>query len=227
MNNDKIKDISILLAEDEEELREYLKEYLEIFFHRVYSANCGESAYDIYKQKSPDIILTDINMPSIDGLSLISKIREDDDKTKIIIMSAHSEPEKLLKAVELHLETYLIKPIKNDRLKKVLLNTVELIRQTHNRLYLSENIFWDKKTDTLWQTKEPIDIKDKEMKLVKLLCSNPNYTFSAEEIFDYIHKENKQFSQNAVTSLMKRLRVKLPEDIIQSVYGSGYKIVTI
>jgi len=227
MNNDIIKDISILLAEDEEELREYLKEYLEIFFKRVYCASSGVVALDIYKQKKPDIILTDINMPDMDGLDLISKIRQIDQKIKIIVMSAHSEQDKLLQAIELHLETYLIKPIKNDVLKKVLLDTVDLIRQTDKRLYLSENIFWDMQTDTLWQKKELIEIKDKETKLVKLLCSSPNHIFSAKEIFNYINKDKKEFSQNAITSLMKRLRLKLPEDIIQNIYGSGYKVIPI
>ena len=227
MKDNKIKDISILLAEDEEELREYLKEYLEIFFHKVYSADNGEVALDIYNQKKPDIILTDISMPVIDGLSFISTVREKDTKTKIIIMSAHSEQDKLLQAIKLHLETYLIKPIKHDDLKKVLFDTVELIRETDKKLHIGENTFWDIQSDTLWQKQELIDIKDKETKLIKLLCSKPNQIFTAEEIFNYINKEKKPFSQNAVTSLMKRLRVKLPEDIIQNVYGSGYKIITV
>jgi len=222
----KIKDISILLAEDEDEILEYLKEYLEIFFHRVYIALDGEQALDIYNQKKPDIILTDINMPNIDGLSLISKIRQNDKKTKIIIMSAHSEQDKLLEAVGLHLESYLIKPIKNEKLKKILFDTVELIRQTDNKLYLSEEVFWDKKSHTLWQKEVQIEIKDKETKLVELLCSDPNHTFSAVEIFDHISKDKKEFSQDAVTSLMKRLRIKLPEDIILNIYGAGYKIAT-
>ena len=121
MEMQKIKDISILLAEDEEELREFLKEYLQIFFTKVHTAESGDEAYKLYEDKKPDIIITDINMPSMDGLTLISKIREDDSDTKIIVMSAHSEEEKLLKAIELHLETYLIKPINAEKLKYVLL----------------------------------------------------------------------------------------------------------
>ncbi|PHS59233.1 MAG: transcriptional regulator [Sulfurimonas sp.] len=223
--SDKIKDISILLVEDETELSEYLKEYLEMFFYRVYNAPNGDIAYDIYKQKRPDIILTDINMPHMNGFNLVSKIRKNDNKTKIIIMSAHSEQDKLLQAIKLNLVTYLIKPIQNDILKKILLDTVKLIRYTEKRLYLSENIFWDIDTDTLWKKNQLINIKDKEKKLIKLLCSKPNHAFSAKEIFDYINKEKKTFSQHAVTSLMKRLRIKLPEDFILNIYGSGYKVV--
>ncbi|MCK4974423.1 MAG: response regulator, partial [Sulfurimonas sp.] len=207
MQIDKIRDISILIAEDELELLESIKEYLEIFFNRVYTASCGNEAYDIYLHKRPNIILTDINMPNLDGLSLISKIREEDNETKIIVMSAHSDQEKLLRAIKLHLETYLIKPIKNDDLKKVLVDTVCLIRDTEKRIYVSDAVYWDKDTDTLIQNNKEIVLRNKENLLLKLLFSKPNHSFSAEEIFEYLQgdKEEKEFSSHSITSLMKRL----------------------
>jgi len=229
MNIEKIKDISILLAEDETELRESLYEYLQIFFNRIYTAECGNKAYDIYKQKRPHIILTDINMPNLDGLDMIAKIRKDDKDTKIIVMSAHSEQEKLLHAIKLHLETYLIKPIKMDVLKKVLLETVEIIRKTTNRTYVTDSIYWDNSASTLWHNFKEIKLRKMENLLLKLLFSQPNRCFSAKDIFEHLHEEknNKEFSTHAITSLMKRIRTKLPEDIIQNIYGSGYKIVSI
>jgi DNA-binding response OmpR family regulator len=227
MKIDKIRDISVLIAEDEIELRESLCEYLQIFFNRVYSASCGNEAYDIYQHKRPNIILTDINMPNLDGLNMISKIRENDKETKIIVMSAHSEQDKLLHAVKLHLETYLIKPIKTDVLKKVLLDTVELIRNTNKRTYVSDTVYWDKDTATLWKNSEEIKLKNKESLLLKLLFSKPNHSFSAKDIFEYLNqdKEEKEFSSHAITSLMKRIRMKTPDEVIHNVYGSGYKIV--
>ncbi|MCW8953861.1 MAG: response regulator [Sulfurimonas sp.] len=229
MEIDKIRDISILVAEDEEELLESLKEYLEIFFNRVYTASCGMRAYDIYQQKRPNIILTDINMPNLDGLSLISKIRENDSETKIIVMSAHSDRDKLLQAVKLHLETYLIKPIKNDALKKVLVDIVCLIRDTEKRIYVSETIYWDKDTQRLMQNNKEIPLRNKENLLLKLFFSKPNHSFSAREIFDYLQgdKKGKEFSSHSITSLMKRLRTKIPDEVIHNIYGSGYKVVPI
>ena len=229
MQIDKIRDISILIAEDELELLESIKEYLEIFFNRVYTASCGNEAYDIYLHKRPNIILTDINMPNLDGLSLISKIREDDNETKIIVMSAHSDQEKLLRAIKLHLETYLIKPIKNDALKKVLVDTVCLIRDTEKRTYVSDTIYWDKDTDKLIQNNKEIVLRNKENLLLKLLFSEPNHSFSAKEIFEYLQsdKEEKKFSSHSITSLMKRLRTKIPDEVIHNIYGLGYKIIPV
>ena len=139
------ENIDILVAEDEEELREYLVEYLQLFFKYVYSAKCGQEAYKIYLEKKPAIILSDINMPNMDGLSMISLIRERDKKTKIIVMSAYSDKEKLLSAIELNLITYLVKPIKIETLKEIILNTVESINATSNKIYLYENIYWREK----------------------------------------------------------------------------------
>ena len=226
--NNQIKDISILIAEDEEELREYLTEYLQIFFVDVFVAKCGEEAYKQYKHHHPDIILTDINMPNLDGLSLIEKIREDDSATKIIIISAHSEKDKLLKAIELNLVTYLIKPIKTDMLKKVIFDIVEVIRKSTKRVYIDDTIYWNKDTMSLWENDKEISLKEKELQLIQLLCTKVNHAFSTKDIFEYLYINNKEkeFSEYAITSFIKRLRLKLPSDIIKNEYGSGYKIIT-
>ena len=219
------ENISILVAEDEEELREYLVEYLQLFFKNVYSAKCGEEAYQIYLEKNPDIILSDINMPNLDGLSMISKIREKDIKTKIIIMSAHSDKDKLLHAVELNLVTYLIKPIKIETLKQVLFDTVDNIRSSSDRIALGDNIYWSKAENRLYSNEEHIVLKERESMLMELLCSKINQAFSNEDIFQHLYaNSDKEYSEYAITSLIKRLRSKLPTNIIHNEYGSGYKI---
>ena len=219
------ENISILVSEDEEELREYLIEYIQLFFKNVYSAKCGQEAYSIYLDKNPDIILSDINMPNLDGLSLISKIREKDLITKIIIMSAHSDKDKLLRAVELNLVTYLVKPIKIETLKQVLFDTVESIKSSSQIVYLSSDIYWSKTENRLYENKEHIVLKERESMLMELLCSNVNKAFSNEEIFHHLYaKSDKKYSEYAITSLIKRLRSKLPTNIIYNEYGSGYKI---
>ena len=219
------ENVSILVAEDEEELREYLVEYLQLFFQNVYSAGCGQEAYKIYLDKKPNIILSDINMPNLDGLSMISKIRKKDLTTKIIIMSAHSDTEKLLRAVELHLVTYLVKPIKIERLKEVLFDTVASIKLSSTRVNLGSDIYWDKVENRLYLNAEHIVLKERESMLMELLCSNLNSAFTNENIFHHLYaNSDKEYSEYAITSLIKRLRSKLPKNIIQNEYGSGYKI---
>jgi DNA-binding response OmpR family regulator len=219
------ENIHILVAEDEEELREYLVEYLQLFFKNVYAAKCGQEAYKLYLEKKPEIILSDINMPNMDGLSMISLIRKRDQKTKIIVMSAYSDREKLLNAIELNLITYLVKPIKLETLKEIVLNTIKSIESTSSKIHLEDDIYWDREKKTLHNGAKQIILKDKESMLMELLCSKVNSAFSTENIFYKLYgNSEKEYSEYAITSLVKRLRTKLPKNSIQNEYGSGYKI---
>jgi len=228
MSNTKISDISILIAEDEKQLLNSMFEYLELFFENVYTAEDGRTAYEVYEKEKPNIIISDINMPLLDGLSMIKKIREKDLNTKIIITTAHSEKEKLMQAIELHLVKYLVKPVQSDKLKKLLLSLVEELRQNRDHIYLKEAFYWDKKKKRLFHKSDEIDLKPKEQKVLELLCSHINQSISAIEIYNYLYEDQpeRDFSSDAITSLMKRIRQKLPKETIKSAYGVGYILQT-
>jgi len=228
MRNNIIDDISILIAEDEHQLLTPMVEYLELFFKEVYTAEDGLSAYNMYKEKRPDIIITDIHMPHLDGLTMIQKIREKDLQTKIIVTTAHSEKEKLMQAIELHLVKYLVKPIQSDKLKEILLLLVDELRQKQNRIYLKESFYWDKTKKKLFQDNTEIALKPKEQKVLELLCSHTNQSISAIDIYNYLYEDQpeRDFSSDAITSLMKRIRQKLPKETIKSSYGVGYILQT-
>jgi len=228
MPSKKICDISILIAEDEKKLLNTMVEYLELFFENVYTAEDGLTAYEIYKKQKPDIIIADIHMPHLDGLSMIEKIRKKDLRTKIIITTAHSEKEKLIQAIELHLVKYLIKPVQSDILKEILLSLVDELRQTRDRVYLKEAFYWDKTKKRLFHNKDEIELKPKERKVLGLLCSRSNQSISSIDIYNYLYEDQpeRDFSSNAITSLMKRIRQKLPRETIKSSYGVGYILQT-
>ena len=228
MSSEKISDISILIAEDEEQLLNSMVEYLELFFDNVYRAEDGLSAYKVYEKEKPDIIITDINMPHLDGLSMIEKIRKKDLKTKIIITTAHSEKEKLIQAIELHLVKYMVKPIQSDELKELLLSLVDELRQKKDRVYLKEEFYWDRSKKRLFHKEEEIVLKPKEQKVLELLCSHTNRSVSAIDIYNYLYADQpeRDFSSDAITSLMKRIRQKLPKETIKSAYGVGYILQT-
>jgi DNA-binding response OmpR family regulator len=228
MGSTKISDISILIAEDEEQLLNSMVEYLELFFENVYTAEDGLIAYNIYEKQKPDIIISDIHMPHLDGLSMIEKIRKKDLETKIIITTAHSEKEKLMQAIELHLVKYLVKPIQSDKLKELLLSLVDELRQKRDRIYLKESFYWDRSTKRLFHNEDEIALKPKEQKVLELLCSHANQSISAIDIYNRLYEDQpeRDFSSDAITSLMKRIRQKLPKETIKSSYGIGYILQT-
>ena len=224
MPHEKIDHITILIAEDETKLLHTMVEYLQLFFTHVHATEDGESAYRLYKELQPDILIADIHMPGMDGLSLIKKIREKDKETKIIITTAHSDKEKLLQAIELNLVKYLIKPVQSDTLKTLLFSLVDEIEKSTHTIPLKEGYRWQTDTKTLYSPEGEIALPPKEQKALSLLIDKAGETVSSFDIYNHLYAEQpeREYSDYAITSLIKRLRQKLPKGVIKSIYGVGY-----
>lgn len=124
-----IANYSILYVEDDDSIRSNVVNSLSKKYAHVYEASNGKEAYELYTQLSPDIIITDIQMPQMDGLTLIEAIRLQNESIPIIITSAFSDSQKLLRAVKLHLVDYLIKPISRNSLKVALESAFSKIKK--------------------------------------------------------------------------------------------------
>ncbi|MEA1915169.1 MAG: response regulator, partial [Campylobacterota bacterium] len=136
-----MKNYTILYAEDENQTRLNYTNYLERYFKKVYSVSNGQDAFDTYKEQQPDILLLDINMPKLNGLEVAKKIRLDDKITRIIILTAHVEQDKLLFAAELNLTKYLPKPISRSELKDALNDAIAQLQDLKGQkelIYLNE-----------------------------------------------------------------------------------------
>jgi YesN/AraC family two-component response regulator len=105
---------SILYIEDEKMLRENYALFLKVYFERVYTAVDGEDGYEKYQQHKPDILLIDINLPKLNGIELLKKIRAQDNMTKAIILTGNSKIDFLLSATSLKLTRYLLKPVEKE-----------------------------------------------------------------------------------------------------------------
>jgi len=118
--------LSILYVEDDENMQNIMKNgILNMFFKAVYTASDGEEGLLLYTQNRPDIILTDISMPKLNGIEMSKKIRETDHETPIIILSAHSDTDFFLESIELDINGYVIKPIKEGAIVNVLKKCVQ------------------------------------------------------------------------------------------------------
>lgn len=106
-----ILDSSILYIEDDVITREQFSRFLTSQCKILYTASNGEEGLELFKQHEPDIIITDIEMPKLDGLKMAKEIRKLSLSTQIIIISAYKKSEYLLEAVNLQLTQYLIKPL--------------------------------------------------------------------------------------------------------------------
>ncbi|WP_428023048.1 response regulator transcription factor [Arcobacter sp.] len=221
IKNDKIK---ILYVEDDEITRENGIEYLENYFVHIFEAKDGLDALKKFEQITPHIIITDIQMPKIDGLEFVKKVREKDKEVQIIILTAYSHKEYLIKAIELQLIKYLMKPIKEYELKSALELCVQnLENNKSNIINLRENCIFDKYNHTLFVNNELVKLRTKETDLLILLLNNKNRYVSYEEIENFVWKEFPM-TKDALKTLIKYLKQKISKDIISNQTGVGYKI---
>ena len=117
-----MSEINIAIIDDHKMVREGLRQLLEFEgdINVIAEAGDGEEGYRVIKNDKPDVVLLDINMPVMNGLELLRKIRMENDKTKILILTIHNEVEYLSKAVEIGVDGYVLKDSESSELKKAI-----------------------------------------------------------------------------------------------------------
>lgn len=228
---DNFKNLTILYVDDEDYIRANAVEYLARFFNSVYEAKDGLEAYGVYKTKAPDIIVTDIKMPKINGIDFATKIRATDKNTPIIIATAFTDTSYLLKAVELQLIKYIIKPITANKLQEALHLAYEILRPNSKSIVnLDTNIFYDTLNKTIFINNEPIKLTKNELLFFDFLVKNQDRVITYQEIENIIWSY-EGMSLDALRSLIRGLRKKLtyPKmqgNFIENFSGIGYKLKT-
>ena len=145
--NNLLKDLTLLYVEDESETREHFLFYLEDNFKKIIIATDGQDGLNKFKEKASaiDIIISDIQMPKMDGLKMIYEIKKLNRKIPCILTTAHNDSEYLLEAIELGIVSYLTKPINIDTLfKKIELAVHTFIEERNITVLLEKFNYLDK-----------------------------------------------------------------------------------
>ena len=217
--------ITLLYVEDEAFIRENALLFLEDRFATLYEADNAFTALEIYETKRPDIIITDISMPKMNGLELCRKIRRNDTKTPIIITTAHTDTAYLLEAVELQLVKYLVKPIDEKKLLEALeLCFDKLLENKSNIIPLACGFVYDMFNQTLFHHKTPVKLTTQQKRFFKLLLKNPHRICTYTEIENFVF-EHSGMSENALKALVKKIRQKTDKSLIENHSKTGYKII--
>ena len=218
------KNIKILYVEDDEITRENAVEYLQNFFEVIYEASDAIKALQLYEKYKPDIIITDIQMPKLNGLEFVQRIRQKDKKTQIIIITAFCDKNYLLKAIELGLVKYLVKPVKEKEFEEALFLCVNSLQEDNSNIVkLDIDSYFDTFNRNLVIKDEIIKLRTKELIFLELLIKNKNRYVSYEEIENYVWSDSVM-TKDALKTLVKNLKTKIPKDLILNLTNSGYKI---
>ncbi len=217
----KLSSLSVLYAEDEVGVRQNVSEMLSLFFKDVYLAKDGLEAYELFLQKKPDLTITDIKMPIIDGIELARKIRKKDAKAQILIISAHTEVDYMLDAIELSLVRYIVKPITETKLVDAL---DKFLNSIHNGgiIEIKDGWFYDIDKKIIKHENKIFELTKKEIKLIELMIERDSI-ISYEEIESHLW-DGDYMSLNALRLMIKNLRKKLPHDSLKNIQSIGYKL---
>jgi len=219
-----LKNSSILLAEDEKMVRESFEKLLSLYVDRVYTAKDGEEAYELYKKYNPDILFTDVKMPKLNGIELIKIIREENRDIPIIVSSAYTDQSYLLESIKLSLVEYVVKPIKESDLNRVLSESAKiLLENSKTFIVIDENSYYDYKNKVFIHDGKKVTLTQKEVEFFELLLAHRGDLVTKKSIENklYIYDEAPP---SALKNLVFKLRKKLPVDVIKTRGKLGYLI---
>ena len=226
--------IVALYVEDDEAVRENFTQILQNYFAKVVVAEDGIMALQKYQQYQPEVAILDISIPRLNGLQLAHKIRQENDEIQIVMLTAYSEQEKLLQAVNLQLFAYLIKPVLHNELDSTLKKLIKKI-ENNNLLQLAYGYVWNKQEEKLYYDNNPIKLTHNERIILQRMCRYPNRYYTAEELAESFNKNTDILSDTAqywsavqiVSRLKRKLLSKYKSEgfFIENVYRSGYKIM--
>lgn len=217
--------LTVLFVEDEEYLREALHKVMADEFAKCILARDGEDGLKKFKKYKPDIVITDIMMPIMDGLSMAKEIKNLSKQTPIVIFSAFSEKEKLLEAIDVGIDKYLIKPIDPDELLKTLHLLSKELFDENDLVELGSGYQFDKNRRVLVKEGETIFLTKKELLFISILVKNLGVFVLHDEIKKHVWT-NKKVTDSAIRTFIKRVREKTDKDFIKNIPGLGYKINT-
>ncbi len=220
----------ILVVDDDLNICDVLKLYLEKEGFEVKTVNDGDNAVETFKIFEPDLVLLDIMMPGKDGWQVCREIREQSAKP-VIMLSAKGETFDKVLGLELGADDYIVKPFDN---KEVAARIKAVLRRYRSRdNFLAEEVI---KFDNLEISKQkyelklrgkPVDVPPKELELLYFLTSNYNRVFTRDQLLDKVWGFDYLGDSRTVDVHVKRLREKLEgvsdKWILKTVWGVGYK----
>lgn len=208
----------ILLIEDDVHIQNILKINLENDGYHVDIAGDGQIGYDMYLNNDYNLLISDINMPNMNGNQLVKKIKTKDPNQKIIMLTALSDEVEELNSFSLGADDYIKKPFSYEILKARIITQIgkELI-YTLNDLTIDLNSY------IVMQNNKQINITKKEFDLLVYFFKNPNVILTRDRIINSLWKENFITEERLVDAHVKNIRKKLNIKNIITIKGMGYR----
>lgn len=218
----KLSKIRILVVEDDALTARAVEQSLKICCEKVYIANNGLMGYNIFESQELDVIVSDINLPQMDGFEMIRAIQQISPHLPIIIMTSYDTSEHILESINVGACHFLRKPIRIEELQTALLMATKHIYET--KITLLKTFSYDIANKELYENSKIVVLTKFEKKLFHLLVLNLDKVMPYETIENHVWQE-KSMSNEALRMCIKKIRSKTHRNLIQSISGVGYKMV--
>lgn len=218
--------MKILLIEDDLKLIKYIKKYLTVYDYEVFIVEDFECIVETVDRIEPQLIILDINLPTLDGFYFLKRIRKNH-TMPIIILSARSEEGEQIRGMELGADDYITKPFSVG----ILLAKINAVLRRAMQ-YSEENKIEDGKLVLLEDSlklqyeHKTVELSKNEYKIIKLLIQNSGKLVSRDELFDVLTDYNRFVAENTLNVNISRIKSKLKElglnHVITTKRGLGY-----
>ena len=216
----------ILVVEDERALCDAIVRSLRNLAYSVDYCHNGQQALDLLTFETFDLVVLDLNLPGIDGMTVLAELRKTDSETKVLILSARCEVADKVAGLDAGANDYLTKPFHLDELAaRIRCLTLRRFTQ-HDTVLTCGNLSFDTKARTAAAKGEALSLTRKETGILEYLMLNQGRPVSREELIEHVWDSSVNSFSNAarvhISSLRKKLRAALEYDPIRNRIGEGY-----
>ncbi|ADV45677.1 response regulator transcription factor [Nitratifractor salsuginis] len=215
-----LKKLRILYVEDEHTLAEMMQRAVGHHFGDFRIAENGQEGLQLFKKLRPDLVITDITMPGMDGLTMGRFIHELSADTPLIVLSAYSDKEKLLGAIDTGVSKYFIKPFDPVELLEYLESIAPKIIEKQ-RIAIRPGYLYDRHSGSLRHQGAPIPLSARERTFLEALLEEPGYFLDTPAIKKLLWPE-AEVTDDAVRVFINRLRAKTGKEFLHTRPGEGY-----
>lgn len=214
----------ILVVEDEHRIANSIKKGLELEKHAVDVAYDGTEGFDLASSEKYDLIILDLMLPGMDGLSICRQLRSAKNHTPILILTAKGQIEDKVVGLDSGADDYLTKPFSFEELLARIRALSRRPNQTVDEVLTHHDISLNQNQQQAYKDKQLLNLSSKEYMILELFLRNPNKIFSKDQIINHIWTYESDVLPNTVEAHIKKLRQKIGQNTITTIRGFGYKL---
>ncbi len=219
----------VMLVEDEVELAELVRDYLQAGGFEVGMFHDGQEAYQSFLQRKPSLMILDLMVPRMDGLTICRKVREQSD-VPIIMVTARTEEIDRVLGLNMGADDYVCKPFSP---KELVARVQAVLRRLERKAEPESNDLFriDKAQQRIWMQQNALSLTPTEFRLLELFLEHVGHVYSRSQLLDHINPDSFDVADRVIDSHIKNLRRKISDaagtgnrhEWLQAVYGVGYR----